>query len=62
MLNQQGQDFHRVRPHDELVMIRSDVLCNTARVMKLAEVLLFKTDGEGLDRLAAGFAHQGDNC
>src|SRR2546423_7358084 len=39
-------------------MVSTDVLGNAARVMKLAEVLLFKTDRKSLDAIARLLAHQ----
>src|SRR5216684_1004375 len=48
-----GADHHEfvVRPDDELVMVGANMLGHAARVMQLAEVLLVKTDREGLDLL-----------
>src|SRR5437868_3749925 len=39
-------------------MVRTDVLGDAARVMKLAEVLLFKTDRKSLDAFARLLTHQ----
>jgi len=58
MLDQRRQHFQRVRPNDKLVVIGADVLGDTPRVMKLAEILFFKSDRKRLDPLTRLLAHQ----
>src|SRR5256885_5103203 len=58
MFYQHWQDLDRIRPHDELVMVRADVLGDATRVMKLAEVLFLKSDRKSLDALARLLTHQ----
>ena len=62
MVDQRRQNFERVRPHYEFVMICAHVFGNATRVMQLAEILFLKTDGKGLDRRTRFFAHQRDHC
>ena len=50
MLNQDRQNFERIRTDDELVMVRADVFRDPARVMQFAEVLFFKADRKRLYR------------
>ena len=61
MLDQHRQYFNCIRPHDELVMVSTDVLGNAARVMKLAEVLLFKTDRKSFHAIGRFLGHQSDD-
>jgi hypothetical protein len=53
VFDKRRQDFNRIRPHDELVMIGADVLGDASCVMKLAEVLFIKTDRKRFDALAS---------
>ena len=61
MLDQRRQNFHRIGPDDELVMIGADVFGDAARVMQLAEILFFKTDRKVLTGSARLLGHQRDH-
>ena len=49
---------HRVRLHDELVVVGAVTLRHHARVGQLVVAVLLEADGECLHRLGGGFGHQ----
>ena len=61
MFDQRRQNFHRVRPHDEFVMLGADIFRDAPRVMQLTEVLFFETNRECLDLLGRLLGHQRDH-
>jgi hypothetical protein len=52
MLDKGGKNFQSIRAHDELMVVGAYVLGDAARVVQLAEILFFETDGKSLHRLA----------
>ena len=61
MFDQRRQNFHGIRPDDELVMIGADVLGHAARVMQFAEILFVKSDRKRFDLLRRFLGHQRDD-
>src|SRR5215471_17348011 len=55
------QHLYRVGPHDEFVMIGAETISNAPGMGDLAEVMLVKSYGKGLDAPAGKLAHKGDD-
>ena len=58
MFDKYRQNLNRIGTNNEFMMIGADVFRNASRVMKLAEVLFFKTDRKRFDSFARLLAHQ----
>ena len=61
VLDEHGQDFHGIWPHDEFVMIGAHVLGDASRVMQFTEILFLKTNGKGFDAFGRFLGHQGND-
>src|SRR5215470_19576034 len=61
MADQGRQYLDSIGPHDKLVMIGPKTIGNAPGMADLAEVLLVKPYGKGLDAPARKLAHKGDD-
>ena len=62
MFDQRRQHFQRVRTHDELVVLRTDVFRDAAGIFQLAKILLFEANRECFNGCRAFLRHQRYHC